>query len=421
MPSFTFSPTACLKTRPFLKPTRRLFSLSSKHPSFSAFFFHNRHWVHLPPNSLSSVPASLPTYPHPTLQIHSLSAHPSSVPALRKSDVLTPRRLLKIYAQLAKSRLSILVVLTAMSGVALSPLPASLPVLISTAIGTALCSASANTLNQVQEVPLDAQMARTRNRPLVRRAISPIHATAFGLVTGVAGPALLWTMVNPATAILGALNIALYAGPYTALKRTNIINTWVGGVVGAIPPLMGWTACGGHILPTPDHPIHLFLPSFLTSTPLDPTLFDNPLAPIALFMLLFSWQFPHFNSLAHFVRDSYAQAGYHMLSVINPAKNALVSLRYSLIFFPLCSFLIPASGLTTWAFALTSLAPNAILAYFAFAFWRQGTEKRARSLFHHCLWWLPVILGLMMFHKPGLDWSSWFVAKKADVEEQSQK
>ncbi|KAJ3479058.1 hypothetical protein NLI96_g9320 [Meripilus lineatus] len=307
-----------------------------------------------------------------------------------------------------------------MSGVALSPLPASIPVLLSTAIGTALCSASANTLNQVQEVPLDAQMARTRNRPLVRRAISPIHATAFGLATGVAGPALLWTMVNPTTALLGAFNIALYAGTYTALKRSSIINTWVGGVVGGIPPLMGWTACGGHIFPSPEHPIQLFLPSFLSSTPLDPLLIDNPLAPLALFMLLFSWQFPHFNSLSYFVRDAYAQAGYHMLSVISPAKNALVSFRHSLLFFPLCSVLVPLSGLTTWAFALTSLPPNIILAHAAWTFWSSGTEKHARSLFHHSLWWLPVILGLMMFHKQGIDWSSWFTAQAEDTEVDAQ-
>lgn len=395
-------------------------SLSSKSSNFSSFFFHNHLWSHVPSKTTTShsIPARYLTQPIPP-HLRSLSVSPSSAPSLpvlRSSQVLTPRRLLKIYAQLSKSRLSVLVVLTAMSGVALSPLPASVPVLLSTAFGTALCSASANTFNQIQEVPLDAQMTRTRNRPLVRRVITPIHATAFGLATGIAGPVLLYTMVNPTTALLGALNIVLYAGAYTALKRTSILNTWVGGIVGAIPPVMGWTACGGHILPFVDHPIHLFLPTSVSSLPLDSSLLDNPLAPLALFMLLFSWQFPHFNSLSHFVRDAYAQAGYHMLSVISPSKNALVSLRHSLLFFPLCSILIPISGLTTWTFALTSIAPNAVLAHAAWQFWKSRSEKHARTLFHHSLWWLPVVLGLMMFHKQGLDWSSWIVTKRREKE-----
>ncbi|KAG6814995.1 hypothetical protein H0H87_005967, partial [Tephrocybe sp. NHM501043] len=152
----------------------------------TSFFFPNSQW--------QTRPTAQPTPPP-------LSAYK---PAERLS--------LKVYAQLSKSQLSTLVVLTAMSGVALSPLPASVPILLSTALGTALCCASANALNQLQEIPLDAQMARTRNRPLVRRAISPLHATGFALATGLAGPAILWTMVNPTTAVLGAANIALYAG-----------------------------------------------------------------------------------------------------------------------------------------------------------------------------------------------------------------
>ncbi|KAG6875401.1 hypothetical protein C0993_009387, partial [Termitomyces sp. T159_Od127] len=267
----------------------------------------------------------------------------SIAPAYRPAEALTPSRLLRIYAQLSKARLSTLVVLTAMSGVALSPLPASIPILLSTALGTALCSASANTLNQLQEMPLDAQMARTRNRPLVRRAITPLHATAFAIATGIAGPAVLLAMVNPTTAVLGAANIALYAGAYTPMKRRSIASTWAGAVVGGIPPVMGWTACGGVLLPDPAHPAHLFLPNL----PVDLAAIDNPLAPFALFMFLYSWQFPHFNSLSYIVRGSYAAAGYPMLSVISPPKNALVSLRHALLLVPITSVLFPISGLTT--------------------------------------------------------------------------
>jgi protoheme IX farnesyltransferase len=214
-------------------------------------------------------------------------------------------------------------------------------------------------------------------------------------------------MVNPTTALLGASNIALYAGLYTWMKRKTIYNTWVGSIVGAIPPLMGWTACGGQLFPSPSYPIHLFLPPFLSSGPVDLTLINNALAPLAFFMLLFSWQFPHFNGLSHLVRASYAQAGYRMLAVISPRKNSLVALRHALLLVPICSVLIPLSGLTTWAFALTSLVPNAICTHAAWQFWRIGGEKEARLVFRHSLWYLPVIMALMMLHKQGVDWANW--------------
>ncbi|KAF8217789.1 UbiA prenyltransferase family-domain-containing protein [Mycena galopus ATCC 62051] len=346
---------------------------------------------------------------------HKSFSRPSSAltAQFRHVDALSPPRLLKVYAELSKPRLSLLVVLTAMSGVALSPLHVTVPILLSTAAGTALCSASANTLNQLQEIPFDAQMARTRMRPLVRRAITPLHAAGFAVATGISGTLVLWTM-NPITALLGASNIALYAGLYTWMKRKSIYNTWVGSVVGAIPPLMGWTACGGQLLLSPSYPAHLFLPPFLSPGVVDLALINNPLAPLALFMLLFSWQFPHFNGLSHLVRSSYAQAGYRMLTVISPRKNGLVALRHAVLLIPICSVLIPLSGLTTWTFALTSLVPNSICTFAAWQFWRVGGEKEARLLFRHYLWYLPVIMALMMLHKQGVDWTKWLGLREDD-------
>lgn len=320
----------------------------------------------------------------------------------------------RVWLELSKSRLTALNVLAAMSGVALSPLPTTIPVLLATAVGTTLCSASANALNQIQEVPFDAQMARTRNRPLCRRAISPAHASAFAIATGVAGPALLCVMVNPTTALLGAGNIALYAGAYTWMKRRSVANTWLGAVVGAVPPLMGWTACGGRLWPSIDYPIHTFLPF----SEVDLSMIDNPLGPVAFFALLFSWQFPHFMSLSHIVRGSYAQAGYRMLSVFNTSKTSAVSLRHAALLLPICSVLVPLSGLTTWAFALTSLPANLICIRAAWNWWRNGGEKRARTVFQHSLWYLPVVMGLMMFHKQGMNWSQWLGLESKEEEEE---
>jgi heme o synthase len=397
-------------------------SISSKPLDFSSFFFHNgkrSQGLELPPASLHRTDVVQPPPPIPLASYRAIPA-------------LTPTRLLGIYAQLSKARLTAFNVLVAMSGVALSPIPTTVPVLLSTALGTALCSASANTLNQLQEVPYDAQMARTRGRPLVRRALSPAHAAAFAAATGLAGPTLLWTMCNPTTALLGAANIALYAGPYTWMKRRSIWNTWVGAIVGAVPPLMGWVAVGGALLPSAAHPIVFFPPPvFLlaawgtissgdvaAAAPLLTSALDNPLAPWALFALMFSWQFPHFNALAHVVRGSYAQAGYRMLAVLDARQNRLVALCHVLLLTGICATLVPLSGLTTWSFALTSLVPNTIWLRAAWRFNKFGGEARARTVFMHSLWWLPVVLGLMIVHKNNVDWLQWIGLRGADEEKE---
>ena len=93
-----------------------------------------------------------------------------------------------------------------------------------------------------------------------------------------------------------------------------------------------------------------------------------------------------------------------MLAVTNPSLNALVSLRHASALIGICSVLVPLSGLTTWAFSITSLVPNAFLSRVAWKFWRIGTEKEARKLFHTSLWYLPVVLALMMFHKQEMEW-----------------
>ncbi|KAG8954179.1 Protoheme IX farnesyltransferase, mitochondrial [Tulasnella sp. 424] len=393
------------------------------------------------PPAPSSNPSTSHAHPNPTLSDTKLppvtitppttTYPPPHVTEYKPVPPLTLARLPKIYMQLSKARLTTLVVLTAMSGVALSPLPATLPVLLGTAAGTALCSATANTINQMIEVPFDAQMARTRNRPLVRKAITPLHAAGFAAVTGVAGPAVLLTFVNPLTAGLGVLNIVLYSGIYTRMKRTSIANTWVGAVVGAIPPVMGWTACNGRLWPSPTSPIELFPPPFLDFTSSIASYFpdlvhiagtaDSPLGAFTLFMLLFSWQFPHFNSLAHLVRTSYAQGGYKMLPVTDPKKNALVSLRHTALLAGVCTVLTPLSGLTTWAFAATSAVPNAILLANAWKFWRRPGDKEARRLWHNSLWWLPVTLALMMVHKQGASWLEWIGLAEAEKHDEKEK
>ncbi|WRT66572.1 protoheme IX farnesyltransferase [Kwoniella shivajii] len=355
--------------------------------------------------------------PHPTSPAAPLSAYRPLTP-------LNLKRLLTVYSQLSKRNLTILMTLTATTGLALSPLPLSIPLLFNLTIGTLLTSAAANTFNQILEIPIDAQTPRTRVRPLCMRKITPFHAAMFGFVCTVLGGTILWYGCNPTTAVLGIGNLILYAGIYTPMKRFSVANTWIGAVVGAITPLMGWTATGGSLWPTTDQPLIFHLPKFgfgsESTSDLEsmPTNLPNPLVPLTLFALLFSWQFPHFNALSHMIRPFYALSGYPMLSVLSPRLNALVSLRHAILLVPFTAVLGPLSGSVDWSFALTSSIPNYLFARDAWLFYKRTTEKNAKKLFFTSLWYLPVVLGLMLVHKNVRGWLDTSASKSAeDVKE----
>lgn len=324
--------------------------------------------------------------------------------ASTKHPASSIRRLLSLYLSLSKPRLTVLVVLTAMTPYALYPVPDFLSpsigldtpslsplTLAFLTTGTALCCASANTLNMLYELAWDGMMSRTRNRPLVRGLLSNRNAFAFAAFAALAGVGGLYFGVNPTVAFLGAANIALYAGVYTPLKRVSWLNTWAGAVVGGIPPLMGWAAAAGE---------------YATG---DGSFKELLLAPEAiggwLFgVLLFAWQFPHFMALSWPIREEYKAVGHQMLAWINPARNARVALRYSLVFIPLCVAFC-AAGVTEWSFAVTSLPVNAWLVREAVRFWRyEGFKGSARGLFWASVWHLPAIMVLALAQKKGM-WS----------------
>ena len=113
------------------------------------------------------------------------------------------------YPQLSKAKLSSFVILTTMAGYAVAPTALNLATLGWTTLGTGACVASANIINQWIEAPFDSQMSRTKNRVLVRHAVSPVHAFTLGIGSGILGVGLLYEFVNPLTAILGGMNILL--------------------------------------------------------------------------------------------------------------------------------------------------------------------------------------------------------------------
>ncbi|PSN69846.1 mitochondria protoheme IX farnesyltransferase [Corynespora cassiicola Philippines] len=310
------------------------------------------------------------------------------------------KRLFTTYLSLSKPRLSFLVVLTATAAYSLYPVPGLLApsatdtpslstlTLFFLTTGTALCSASANAFNMIMEPAHDAKMSRTRNRPLVRKLISKRGAIVFAVACGVVGTGALYYGVNPTAAFLGAANIFLYAGVYTPMKRMSVVNTWVGAIVGGIPPLMGWTAAAGQCAHEGTWQELLFG--------------EGTAGGWLCAALLFAWQFPHFNSLSWAIRDEYKNAGYRMLCWTNPARNGRVALRYSILMFPVCIGL-SYCGVTDWSFVVTSSVVNGWMTVKAVQFWReQGHKGTARGLFWASVWHLPIVLVLAMAQKKGL-------------------
>jgi protoheme IX farnesyltransferase len=287
-----------------------------------------------------------------------------------------------IYMEISKARLSALVVGTTSAGFLFAGGPVHWSALAAVTVGTTLAAASANTFNQTIERDYDALMRRTRQRPLPTGRISVAHAAGFGVATGVASTAMLAATTNPLTAGLSAANILLYAGIYTPMKRRHNINTWIGAVVGAIPPVMGWTAAGGDLLCAEA--------ALLSST-------------------LFLWQFPHFFSLAWLAREDYARGKYCMVPVSDTtgAATASLVLRYSAYAAPV-PFAAWGAGLTTAMFPLESMAVNGYLLYLSSQFYRDPGNQNARKVFKCSLWYLPVMMTAMIVHKkewtrPGLE------------------
>ncbi|XP_062930354.1 protoheme IX farnesyltransferase, mitochondrial isoform X1 [Mobula hypostoma] len=295
----------------------------------------------------------------------------------------------EIYAKLSKIKLTALVVTTATAGFAMAPVPFDLSCFLLTTVGTGLASCAANSINQFFEVPFDSNMNRTKNRPLVRGRISPLHAVSFALACSVSGTAILGLGANPLTGALGAFNIFLYTCCYTPLKRLSILNTWVGSVVGAIPPVMGWTAATG---------------SFGAGA-------------LLLGGILYSWQFPHFNALSWNLREDYSRGGYRMMSVTHPGLCKRVAFRHCLGLIGL-STLCSVFDVTTWNFPLISLPINLYISYLGYRFYRDSSRSSARKLFFCSLWHLPMLLLLMLTCKKSVVGSEGNIHHKVQTEMQ---
>ena len=291
----------------------------------------------------------------------------------RKAGSENETSFLGLAAELSKARLSALVVMTTGAGALFAgPALGSGGTVAAACLGTAMCAASANTFNQCYEIKTDALMARTAKRPLPSGRVTLPHALGFGGMMGALGVSTLLAGCNPMTAAMGAANIGIYSCMYTPMKQTSEWNTWVGSVVGAIPPMMGFTAVTGQVVS----------------------------AESALLAgVLFLWQFPHFFSLAWLNREGYAAGGHRMVPCADPTgmRTAAIVRKYTAALLPLPAVAV-ACGLTSSMFAIEAFAVNSYWLYQAQQFYQKPSNGNARRVFRTSLWYLPVVLGLMVFH-----------------------
>jgi protoheme IX farnesyltransferase len=275
------------------------------------------------------------------------------------------------YAALMRPRIALLVLVTVAAGCVLAS--AGLPDavrLLHTLLGTALLVAGASALNQVFERHTDALMERTSTRQLPCGRLQPGVVLLLGAASAIAGLAYLaFTVRQPLAIAAAAFAFASYVFLYTPLKRTTTLNTLVGAVAGAMPPVIGWTA--------------------VTNS------FDA-LAGV-LFAVLFLWQVPHFLAISWIYRDDYAQAGLRMLPVLDPSgdRTARYMVGYCLALVAVSS--VPfALGLAGAFYLLAAAVLGAWFLTCACGFFQTRSVDQARWVLRASLVYLPALLAVLV-------------------------
>lgn len=275
------------------------------------------------------------------------------------------------FYELTRPRMNFLVLITTMVGYYVATRgQINWWILGNALVGTGLCAAAASVLNQFAERGYDGMMPRTRNRPLPAGRIAPAQALVLGLLAGAVGVTYLAVLVNVLTAMLGLCTLASYVLLYTPLKRLTSLNTVVGAIPGAIPPVMGFTAA------------------------------QNAIAPEAmvLFGILFFWQMPHFLAIAILYRDDYAVAGFKMLPCVDRELRITgrMIVLYSVALVPV-SMLPSMLGMSGAAYF--TMATLMSLAFLSFGVSCATTRTRldARKLFFASIVYLPLLLAAMMW------------------------
>jgi len=281
-----------------------------------------------------------------------------------------PRATWRDYLELTKPRVVALMILTALIGMcmAVSGFVPWQPLVLGN-LGIALCAGAAAAINHLVDERIDQQMTRTRSRPVATGTVSPRAAATFAACLALAGITVLVVWVNTLTAVLTVASLIGYAFVYTMfLKRATPQNIVIGGLAGAAPPLLGWTAVTGEI-----HG-HALL----------------------LVLIIFAWTPPHFWALAIHRREEYASVGIPMLPVTHGVGfTALHIFLYTIIMF-LITLLPFATLLSGWLYLLGAIVLGAIFIYWSIEILRGKNPKAPMETFKFSITYLLVLFVVML-------------------------
>ena len=281
----------------------------------------------------------------------------------------TAQRMRQFYA-LTKPRVTMLAVFCAVIGMFLAT-PGMVPwrVLVAGTAGIALLAGAAFAINCLIDQEIDAKMARTRARPLPRGELTSLQTVMFAGVIGGIGMFLLYRYVNALTMWLTFGTFVGYAVIYTVvLKPATPQNIVIGGLSGAMPPLLGWTAVTGDVAPE----------------------------ALLLVLIIYAWTPPHFWALALYRTEDFARAGLPMLPVTHGQKfTRLHVLLYTLIL--IASTLLPfAYGMSGWIYLATALVLDAMFLYYAVRIYTAYSDRLAQQTFRYSVLYLAALFTALL-------------------------
>lgn len=274
------------------------------------------------------------------------------------------------YLELCKPRVVALMLLTVMVGMYLAaPGWVPLSILALGLLGVGLCAGSAATINHLVDRQIDKLMTRTKRRPVAEGRVSVLQAAAFATVTGVSGLMILFLGVNPLTALLTFLTLIGYAGIYTGyLKRATSQNIVIGGLAGASPPLLGWTAMTNH---------------------LDPQA-------LLLVLIIFTWTPPHFWALAIYRYEEYQHAEIPMLPVTHGIPYTKLSVLLYTILLLVVSVLPFAVGMSGLIYLTGAMLLGGRFLYWAIKLMRSEQAMVAMKTFRYSIIYLMLLFVVLL-------------------------
>jgi len=278
--------------------------------------------------------------------------------------------ILREFIVLTKPRVNLLIMFTAIVGMLLAHQSTlDYELILFASIGIGLAASAAAIINHVVDQRIDSIMDRTKSRPLVNGSIKPLHAIYFALFLSITSITMLYLLVNALTALLTFLSIIIYSVIYSVyLKNLTSQNIVIGGIAGAMPPLLGWTSITNQIEPF----------------------------PLVLFLIIFLWTPPHFWALAVYKYEDYKKADIPMLPVTHGRDFARLHIfLYSILLF--CITLFPyILGLSGFIYLIGVVLIGLKFTIDAYSLMISKSAAEAIALFKYSITYLAVLFALLL-------------------------